>query len=356
MGSKIKLIKNIEPKLFRFFKTIYNPEDIFVQNGKNDKDCVKEYLEQDNNGEWIVLNYEELKYTAEKEIDFDFIKTQMKYASSLSKRDILTASSYSFNGDTIINSYKRNEFDFNSFKELFKPKEKNFWDSNLFPFFPQFIDIMSVHFNIIDKNEYTYKNYKNMLLYGKSLSQETWYKIFDLFISDFRRIINNSPKVVNEINTWRGVNSEYLYNYAKIKKKVYKNTQFLSTSFDLSTSHYFIGGHYFTNERKGYELQCCLLNITIPVGSNVLLLMPYSKYLQEYEVLLNDQVVFKFIKNNYIGDNYYGFIAVTNIQIVNNKVNENLEEIDIEDLNKEAGFTMIFGNKNSELEYLEKLI
>jgi DNA modification methylase len=73
--------------------------------------------------------------------------------------------------------------------------------------------------------------------------------IFDLFITDFRRIINNSPKVVNQINTWRGVNSDYLYNYAKTKKKVYKNTQFLSTSFDLSTSHYFIGGDYFTNER-----------------------------------------------------------------------------------------------------------
>ena len=108
---------------------------------------------------------------------------------------------------------------------------------------------------------------------------------------------------------------------------------------------------YFTNKRTGYLLSCCLLNITIPVGSNVLLLMPYTKYLHEYEVLLNDQVVFKFVKNIY--SEFNGLNAVTNIQIVNEN-NENLEEIDIEDLNKEAGFTMLFGNK-SDLEYLEQL-
>jgi hypothetical protein len=343
----MKIIKNIEPKMFRFFKTIYNPEDILVPDdfkNSNNK-CVKKYLKQDNNGEWIILNYEELKYTAEKEIDFEFIKNQMEYASSLSKRDILTASSYSFYGDTIINSYKKNEFNFNEFKELFKRKEKKFWDSNLFPFFPQFVDI-------IDKNEYTYENYKNMIKTGINVSQEIWSKVFDLFISDFRRIINNSPKTINQINTWRGVDSDYLYNYAKIKKKIYKNTQFLSTSLDLKAARSFMGGQYFTNERTGYELSCCLLNITIPVGSNVLLLMPYTKYLQEYEVLLNDQVVFKFVKNIYL--ELYGLNAVTNIKIVNNH-NENLEEIDIEDLNKEAGFTMLFGNK-SDLEYLEQLI
>ena len=75
-----------------------------------------------------------------------------------------------------------------------------------------------------------------------------------------------------------------------------------------------------TNERTGYELSCCLLNITIPVDSNVLLLMPYTKYLHEYEVLLNDQVVFKFVKNIYLEFN--GLNAVTNIQIVNEN-NEN---------------------------------
>ena len=213
----MKLIKNIEPKKFLFFKTIYNPEDIFVpnENKKSNENCVKKYLKQRNNGEWIILNYEELKYTAEKEIDLEFIRIQMDYASSLSKRDILTASSYSFNGDTIINSYKKNEFDFNNFKELFKPKQKKFWDSNLFPFFPQFVDIS-------DKNEYTYENYKNMIKNGKDISLEVWYKVFDLFISDFRRIINNSPKTINQINTWRGVDSDYLYNYAKIKKNIYQ--------------------------------------------------------------------------------------------------------------------------------------
>jgi hypothetical protein len=345
----MKLIK-IEPKKFHFFKTIYNPEHIFVsnENKNSNENCVKKYLEQRNNGEWIILNYKKLKYTAEKEIDLEFIRIQMDYASSLSKRDILTASSYSFNGDTIINSYKKNEFDFNNFKELF---EKKFWDSNLFPFFPQFVDILSSNDIIIDKNEYTYENYKNMIKNGKDISLEVWYKVFDLFISDFRRIINNSPKTINQINTWRGIDSDYLYNYAKIKKKIYKNTQFLSTSLDLNEAHGFMGRKYFTNKRTGYLLKCCLLNITIPVGSNVLLLMPYTKYLHEYEVLLNDQVVFKFVKNIYLKFN--GLNAVTNIQIVNES-NENLEEIDIEELNKEAGFTMLFGNK-SDLEYLKNL-
>ena len=58
----MKLIK-IEPKKFHFFKTIYNPEHIFVsnENKNSNENCVKKYLEQRNNGDWIILNYKKLK-------------------------------------------------------------------------------------------------------------------------------------------------------------------------------------------------------------------------------------------------------------------------------------------------------
>ena len=59
----------------------------------------------------------------------------MQYAEKLSKRDILTAASYSFKGDRIINYYKRNELDFEKFKDFFKENKYHSWNFSLFPFF-----------------------------------------------------------------------------------------------------------------------------------------------------------------------------------------------------------------------------
>ena len=118
--TKLKLIK---PGAFRFFKTIYSPESYYIVGSSDEIDydddkIIKKYLDQPENGTWVTLDNEELRYTAEKNIDFDFIQLQMNYAASLSKRDILTCSSYSFKGDRLINYYKRNEFNFDMFKGI----------------------------------------------------------------------------------------------------------------------------------------------------------------------------------------------------------------------------------------------
>ena len=172
------MLKRYTPKPFRFFQTIY-PSVYTFPPQKQENDLIKRYLDQPENGKWVTLDYKDLKYSASEEIDFDWIELQMNYASSLSKRDILTASSYTFRGDRLINSYKRNQLNPEEFEENFYEIDDFSWDSNLFPFFPQFVDILNNDdIIIIDKGQYTYRNYRNMIELGRNVPIETWEKIF----------------------------------------------------------------------------------------------------------------------------------------------------------------------------------
>lgn len=373
------MLKEFQPQPFRFFQTIYPPEymyysifeklsqqeqlDFKEKENQLNQIRIKTYLEQPENGKWIDLNYNELKYLSTQPLDFEFIERQMQYAEKLSKRDILTASSYSFNGDRIINYYKRNEIDFEKFKDFFTENQYESWDFSLFPFFPQFVDVVfSSNEKVKEKfteRDYSYHNYRLMIKYGKDVSQGTWYKVFETFLTDFRKIIDNSPVLKNEISTWRGMDSPFLYNYRNKKQTdVYKNTQFLSTTFNFDTARDFAGSEKITN-RNGIELRCCYLNITIPSNSHVLLLMPYSKYLHEYEVILKDNHVFKITKNIYLKLRHE--LAVTNMEIINNFNKKDVQEMDLEEnIEKyyhEAGFTQ-FGKVdtlNKDINYLKSL-
>jgi hypothetical protein len=373
------MIKEFQPQPFRFFQTVYPPEYmqysifedlseqekiVFIeQETQLNKVRIKTYLEQPENGKWIDLNYNNLKYKSTKHLDFEFIERQMQYAEKLSKRDILTAASYSFKGDRIINYYKRNELDFEKFKDFFKENKYHSWNFSLFPFFPQFVDVIfSSNEKVKEKfnsNSYSYHNYRILIEHGKEVSQGTWYKVFQTFLIDFRRIIENSPVLKNEITTWRGMNTPYLYNYRKKKRTdVYKNTQFLSTTFNLNIARDFSSSERITN-KNGIRLQCCYLNISIPSNSHVLLLMPYSKYLHEYEVILKDNHVFKITKNIYL--KLRNELAVTNMEIINNFNEKDVQEIDLEEnIEKyyhEAGFTQ-FGKVdtlNKDIIYLKSL-
>ena len=143
-----------------------------------------------------------------------------------------------------------------------------------------------------------------------------------------------------------------MYHYRNNNKtNFYENTQFLSTSFNFYVANSFIS-ETTTYNKSGTELYCCFLNIKIPVGTHVLLLMPYSMYLHEYEVLLKDKHLFKIIKTTSPQEN-----AVTVMEIIKEKPKgKKVEQIDfnpdIENYFKEAGFTL-FGSTLNDLRYLE---
>ena len=379
---------------FRFFKTIYEPEYMYhaifptLKKNKQEKfknqinkdsiNRIEKYLTQPQNGEWIDLNFTELKYLNYNPINLAWLESHMEYAESLSKREIMTAASYSFKGDRIINFYKNSKFDFQKFKSIFKQDKfsgdfENYkymlWYRNLFPFFPQFVDVLnqetnlSPNFDIKKKltQGYSFTNYNLLLELGPLVSEDTWKKIFDLFLFDFRNIINNIPVIPSDLNAWRGMGSDLFYNYRNQNKtNIYRSTQFLSTTLDLRISFDFTGSDKITN-KNGKELGCCLLCINIPAGSHVLLLMPFSKYLHEYEILLKDETPFVIEKNRY-STFFESEYAITNMKILKYIPQKQIVyDIDLEELEKYKEVFM-FGNKQSkifvtrDIKYLKQLI
>jgi hypothetical protein len=252
------------------------------------KDQVKKYLEQSHNGILVNLSFNIIEYYNSEEISRDYFNKQFNYASTLSRRDILTVSSYCFNGDKILNSYLQNKFDFESFKKMFSDKQK--YHDYLFPFFPQFIDfVFRRNKGFVSTQNYSFENYKILLEKGDKLNKFSWFVIFENYITDLRKIIKEAPKLSVPMTVYRGMSNNWLYNLANNNTGItHKPGQFVSTSIDAENAAAFIEGN---NSLSG---SCCMNTLTLPVGSSTLCLMPFTPYYTEMEILLPDDSIFSF--------------------------------------------------------------
>lgn len=81
----------------------------------------------------------------------------------------------------------------------------------------------------------------------------------------------NVPPLTNHLTVYRGVNYKRNSNY--IHDPIY-NKQYISTSTSVDVAKQFV------------DSGCCILYITVPIGSHVLPLERITEYINEYEVLL----------------------------------------------------------------------
>jgi len=346
-------MKDFSVPTIRFFKTIYPLVDFGDVPTKEDAmKVVEHYLEQPNNGEWVDVDLSQLVYTNNKKIDIDWVNRQMVYTSTLPKRDILTVASYGHKGDSIINFYKRGELDRVKFLKLFDEEKViddgfNYmffrWHRIVFPFFPQYVDV------VLKSDVYSFENYERYLKDGARLSDSTWNEILDLFIKDLERIFDNAPEISQDIKVWRGSNSSHMFNYRTNKKNpIYISSQFLSTTYDIKVTFDFMGDETITTKKGKKESTCCLLEINVPAGTRPLLLIQYTRYVLEFEILLKHNTPFVILDNDFLNfdDRLY---AVTRIELIK-KVNV----VDDDTFLKSSGFGRT--NLEAEIRYLRGIV
>ena len=201
----------------------------------------------------------------------DFIQKQRNYINSLPLIDQLTVNGYTHNGDVLISQYIKKSFDFKQFEKLLNPSK---WKNKPFPFTSQLMQLTG-----------------NPLQF--SLTEEQWFQVFQLFISDFHRIVKNAPPLEYNLIVYRGLSQEF-----KTNSHFNKTEQFNSATLDLKIARDFI------------KDTCCMLQISILKGSNVLYLNSISNY-PEQEVIINIGSTY-LVKNKTLIDR----IKTTNVVLV----------------------------------------
>ena len=145
---------------------------------------------------------------------------------------------------------------------------------------------------------------------SKTLTNQQWYSVFDLFIKDLQRIIENSPPIEHNMIVFRGLSQEF-----SLRTK--QTTQFNSTTLDLNTAVDFIKYYTLPSEStkgefiaENFPASCCLLQITVLKGSHVLYINSVSNY-PEQEVIINMGSRY-FVK----GESFIDRIKTTNITLI----------------------------------------
>jgi len=319
MNGWKKVNFNINP----VYVTSYQPDEDYSTNTYTESSneirstsTVKNFLKRRKNGRYIdVVN---LRYLSKnnKKLSPGFFRSQFNYAESLTKRQIITIANYSHKGDQLINSYIQGKFMGQDIIDLFDTPNKDdgygykykLWYRYIFPFFCQIVDINKERKKTNDNksfkelsDDYSFQNYQTFLKAGPFVPAEMWKEAIIMFMSDLNEIINNAPPVKKTIEVWRGVKDFYFHNYKKERNTdIYKSSQFMSTTLDPSIALEF-GSPIDFDSPTDYDSQdnrCCLLHFILNPGSKVLLMMPYSKYMHEFEILINKETPL-IIKDNY---------------------------------------------------------
>jgi len=312
MNGWKKVNFNINP----VYVTSYEPEDNYSTNTYTASSreirslsTVKNFLKRRRTGHYVDV--ENLRYLSKnnKKLSPSFFRSQFNYAESLTKRQIITITNYSHQGDQLLNSYLQGKFNIQNIIDLFvSPTEDDGygysykrWYRYIFPFFCQIVDINKERKKLNDNqsfkelsDDYSFENYQTFLKIGPSVPSEMWEEAIIMFMNDLNEIINNAPPVKKTIEVWRGVNGFYFHNYKKKRNTdIYKSSQFMSTTLDPGVALEFGSSKYDSQGNR-----CCLLHFILNPGSKVLLMMPYSKYMHEFEILINKDTPL-IIKDNY---------------------------------------------------------
>jgi hypothetical protein len=121
---------------------------------------------------------------------------------------------------------------------------------------------------------------------------------------DFQKIIKNSPPLKFNLKLYRGEKKDYYQNFKERRQKVYsKIKQFSSATIDVSVAPKYTEGN------------CCLLQILVLKGTNILYNNNVSVYPEDHEVNININSVYLVQENSTLEINGESYIT-TNIVIV----------------------------------------
>jgi len=252
------------------------------------------------------------------EIDFKWIRKQEDYLinGNWKPREILSLYSYTIEGYNIVNNYLINKKE-----ECIESINKCYEDTIREGFyFPLFFDLLEIIINkenkdllnkkskslesneILDRIKYNMKrvnknpsymieNYRLLTKIYPNIREEYLLLAVPKLIKTISEFIKRSPPTTKEMVIFRRTKSiayiDDTNNYVVLKG-------FSSSSLSLEASKPYGGDH------------CCLKIIIIPKGSHIMSLMLLSRYKDEYEVLLNRDSRFEFIKkptNGLLRDN-----------------------------------------------------
>ncbi len=205
-------------------------------------------------------------------MDMKWFAAQDKYIRSLSSRDIMTISGYTYNGDSWAHAYLDGRFDYTQFKNSVKNLGGRY-----FAFFFQARDFYKINTGDINKDyDETVKRVSN------ETDNDNIKSIIHMFINDLNEIIRKSPTVNRSFVLFRG-NKDDKYLSGAVNN-TYTTERFCSASVSGDVAReQFSGGH---------ELQ----RITVLKGSKCLLIFGVTQVPGEWEILLPRGSTYQVIK------------------------------------------------------------
>lgn len=241
------------------------------------------------------------------QISNNIINSQKKYIDSLEEEKKNILKGYTYKGDTLINTYLRDEYDFedrviNDGPYLIMPTYIS--DYNLIDFgkvtthpwrsiiFNKILDTNEIKMlnTMIERLENNIQYISRELQIKYSLYKPLFEKIIEYMIKEIDKIFKHAPTNNKPYYLYRGLqNTDYL---RKNIDSFYENRSLTSTTYDLNTAY------KFTDEDM---IDGAVLFITIPKNSHVLYLSSISQFKSESEVLLpfNSKFIINNVKTNH---------------------------------------------------------
>lgn len=198
-------------------------------------------------------------------IDYNWIEKQMEYIHNLSDRQKHVLRAYTIYGDKFINNYLRGTLTRQLIGLLLDDCKRN----NENPFLYQHKD--KTGSQEID-NEY----------------QENILEYIDIFIKEITKIIKDSPKLEKEIKVFRGL-KDGNFIVSSLQKNN-KGRQFLKSDDFMSTTMYLPSAAQFMNG------DCCILELTLEIGTPCIFIASVSRRQNEFEILLPPGMIMKYKK------------------------------------------------------------
>jgi len=226
---------------------------------------------------------------------------QTSYISTLTDKDKIIITNYSYKTDNLINNFVRNKSDglkreYYNLHGPFASKSKMY-----FPFIVQLFDKYdtvlsglgtkskyvkesSIDYNNFNDDVVKYWEDKKLILDDSILES-----IALKYIDDLIRIITNSPKLTQNIFVYRGTKTmEY------VTTNTFDTKDFLSTSLLPKIA---LG---FTGENTNTRIHCCLYEFEVMPYTPCLYLSSVSRVSHEEEILFPPEIKIQIEKDMYI--------------------------------------------------------
>jgi predicted Ser/Thr protein kinase len=201
-------------------------------------------------------------------IDMEWFQAQNKFARSLGPRDVFLMYGYSHNGDSWAHAYLDGRFSMSQFKAGVTNASTQ---GDYFAFFFQARDVYKVNTGDV------LKDYNEVLKRIREEKDENIIKsISQMFIDELNALIQRAPATKKAFTVFRGVKDDtYMTG---VQDKQYVLNRFCSTSIRGEKAYEFakpVVGSYHTVQR-----------ILLMPGSKCLMMFGFTKYSNEFEILL----------------------------------------------------------------------